>query len=75
MPFSCQILEALNFPYIEQLKVHMECYFLQDLCNNENFSLSYNPPPVQLFQMIYLVNTNQIHLVGAFIGSHGYPSW
>ena len=39
----------------------------QYLCINENLNVSYNPPPLRKFQIKYLIDSNQIHLMGEFL--------
>ena len=49
----------------------MGLYSQQYLCIEENFNLSYTPPPLKQFQTNYLMDPNQIHLIGESFEIHG----
>ena len=57
--------------YTGSLKVSMGLCSQQYLCIDKNLNLYYTPTHLNKFQTIFLMDTNQTHMIGESVGSHG----
>ena len=70
-PLLYQNHEFPSFLYTERMELHLELYFQQYWCNNENLNLSYTTSPLKKFQKNYFMDPNQIHLKIEDFDIHG----
>ena len=71
LPLIYQDNESTSHLYTGQLEMLMEFCSQQYCCNDENLSFSYTSIPLNNSHINFLMDPNQIHLIGEYFASHG----